>query len=253
MGFTTAKHKRLKWDTGPTKLGGLFNGVTRRTFTYETYMGYVNRFIQYWSLVWSEVFRKKRRELRYQQYVRRLNGRQAIAQSLIDNSDGGRLKGKIQPRTVKLLWGDGSFQSGGWGYAAVPNVGLYNSICSLSKSHESFSAALVNERYTTKRSACCRAPVHFAKHDSDSQPLNQSKRTVHCVKCKKTINRDSNGACNIANKGIHFAIKKKQEKIQYCTYSNQENKELEQWSEKRKLIAASDIKESNREEQTKRH
>jgi hypothetical protein len=27
MGFTAAKHKRLKWDTGPTKLGGLFNGV----------------------------------------------------------------------------------------------------------------------------------------------------------------------------------------------------------------------------------
>jgi chromosome segregation ATPase len=125
---------------------------------------------------------------------------------------------------------------------------LYNSICSLSKSHQSFSAALVNERYTTKRSACCRAPVHFAKHNEDSQPLNQSKRTVHCVKCKKTINRDSNGACNIARKGIHYALELEHETKEYHAYTDEEDKQMEEWNIKRKEKTA-ERKEQNKAKQ----
>jgi hypothetical protein len=68
------------------------------------------------------------------------------------------------------------------------------------------------------------------------------------VKCKKTINRDSNGACNIARKGIHYALELEHETKEYHAYTDEEDKQMEEWNIKRKEKTA-ERKEQNKAKQ----
>jgi hypothetical protein len=103
----------------------------------------------------------------------------------------GRDKANKMKKKWILGFGNGDFQVPG--FAKVPRLKLMEAL----KSH-ALDVVLVNECYTSKLSCCCHCPTVKAVRWSEAQRQEiEEWKTVHCVKCGATMQRDFNAALNI--------------------------------------------------------
>ena len=186
-GFTAAARSQRRWrhDAGLDVLDALlardFATCNRRTWDTHKYLAWIELHYHidpatatatttatasataknWWSQQWEERRKRKYSKLRFATHQKQQRAFATIAKQLTNNRP---------PSTYVVLWGAGSFGPTSRGHASAPNKLLRHEL-----RHHGLDIRLVDERYTSKYTACCHVRSQYS--EQRQQPSQRALRS----------------------------------------------------------------------------